>query len=309
MWRRPLHELRLQREPILGTLLTAYASGRQSAVPHAEARLLAEIARLESVFSAYDASSELRRWQAPGSSFVPGLDLVVMLEEARRWQVLTGGIFNPAVGVLTARWKRAEAEQVVPPSDELLEIAHQIARPAYDVVDGQLRQLGDCSMLNFNAFAKGRVVDLAARKVFDDLKLTTLLVNIGGDLVHLGDKGALVAIEDPHRPFDNSEPLTSFELSNGGFATSGSARRGFTIDGTWFSHVIDPRSGQPVERIASASVMAANAATADVLATVAGVLEPEVALPFVEEHHAVGLVITNDGRQHRSARWRDGRSP
>jgi FAD:protein FMN transferase len=309
MWRRPLHELRLQREPILGTLLTVYAAGsRRSALVQAEERLLAEIARLENIFSAYNVESELCRWQKPESMFVPGHELVALLEQARAWQLRTGGIFNPAVGVITSRWKRAEAEQFVPSSDELLDLAAQIAEPAYEVVDGKLRKVGDCSALNFNAFAKGHVVDLAAHNVFNELSLQTLLVNIGGDLVHFGDKGALVAIEDPNRPIDNGAPLASVELNNAGFATSGSARRGFTIGGQWFSHVIDPRSGRPVGRIASASVKASDAATADVLATMASVVEPEVGLAFVEEHGAVGLVVTDDGRQYRSARWRDDRS-
>jgi FAD:protein FMN transferase len=305
MWKRRLHELRLQREPILGTLLTVYAAAKESALAHTESVLLGEIARLETIFSAYNPDSELRRWQKTGSSFAPGRELIAMLEEARVWQVRTGGIFNPAVGVLTARWKRAAVEQVEPSSDELFDLANQIAEPTYDVVGEALHKVGDCSSLNFNAFAKGRVVDLAARKSFYELELTTLLVNIGGDLVHLGDKGALVEIEDPHRPFDNTEPLASTELRNAGFATSGSARRGFTIGGQWFSHVIDPRSGQPVDRVASASVKAVDAATADVLATMASVEDPTVALPFVEAHAAVGFVVTNDRRQHRSAGWLD----
>jgi FAD:protein FMN transferase len=308
MRKRRLHELRLQREPILGTMLTVHAAANESALARTEELLLGEIARLEAIFSAFKAESELRRWQVSGSSFAPGHELVVMLDQARAWQVRTGGIFNPAVGVLTARWKRAEADQVVPTADELSQLAATIAEPAYELIDGELHKIGDCSSLNFNAFAKGHVVDLAARKVFDELRLATLLVNIGGDLVHLGDKGARVAIEDPHRPFDNIDPLTRTELSNGGFATSGSARRGFTIGGRWFSHVIDPRSGQPVDNVASASVKAADAATADVLATMASVEDPTVALPFVEAHDAVGFVVTSDRRQHRSAGWRDDNS-
>jgi FAD:protein FMN transferase len=137
--------------------------------------------------------------------------------------------------------------------------------------------------------------------------LTSVLVNIGGDLMHFGERGALVAIEDPHRPFDNVEPLLNVELHNGGFATSGSARRGFTINDTWFSHVIDPRSGHPVDRIASASVKARDAATADVLATVASVIDSAESLAFIEEHGAVGFVIGADRRQHRSAGWIDDR--
>jgi FAD:protein FMN transferase len=158
--------------------------------------------------------------------------------------------------------------------------------------------------LNFNAFAKGHIVDVIAASIVQNLAVPTVLLNIGGDLVHVGDRGASVGIEDPQRPFDNTAPLMSIELRNAGFATSGSARRGFTINDQWFSHVIDPRSGQPVDTIASASVMATDAASADAIATVLSVVDPAEGVAFVDEiANAAGLLVTSSGQQHHSTRW------
>jgi FAD:protein FMN transferase len=306
MWKRSPHERRIRREPVLGTVLELYASGTDTpALVEAENMLMREIDRLEAIFSVYLPDSELRRWQQADGDVSLSSDLVGLLRAAGHWHERTGGIFNPSVGVLTNRWKQAEAEQAVPSPDELLHIAVGIAESPYEVVDCTVRKVGDCRNLNFNAFAKGLVVDRAAQLVFERVAPTTLLVNIGGDLVHVGEKGALVAVEDPHRPYDNAQPIVRMTLRNAGFATSGSARRGFTIGGSWFSHVIDPRSGQPVADIASASVLAKDAATADVLATVASVVAPEESLPFIEQHHACGFVIMHDRSQHRSERWTD----
>ena len=52
-----------------------------------------------------------------------------------------------------------------------------------------------------------------------------------------------------------------------GLATSGGYRRGFRIGDARHSHLIDPRTARPVERVVSASVVAPSAAVADVLAT------------------------------------------
>ena len=66
----------------------------------------------------------------------------------------------------------------------------------------------------------------------------------------------------------------TIELRDAGMATSGRARRGYRIGGRWYSHVIDPRTGRTVDDVASVTVVASSAATADVLATLLGVLHP-----------------------------------
>ena len=141
--------------------------------------------------------------------------------------------------------------------------------------------LGDCTALNFNALAKGLIVELACQHVAGEVEVDELLVNIGGDLRHVGGPGVVVAIEDPARPYDNAEPLARVRVTGAGLATSGSSRRGVHIGDRWFSHVIDPRTARPVEHVRSASVIAADAATADVVATVLSVLEPAEGLSFV----------------------------
>jgi FAD:protein FMN transferase len=309
MWlRRPSRtqrELHLRREPVLGTALTLYAAARRQGVLDAvEGHLLAEIDRLEAIFSVFRPNSELRRWQATDGDCVVSGELAALLASALQWQQRSNGIFNPAVGVLTARWKQAEADETVPLADELATLAESIACPSYEIVNGQPHKTGDCALLNFNAFAKGHIVDLAAASLVQKFPVTTVLLNIGGDLVHIGERGAAVAIEDPLRPFDNAEPLMSIELRNAGFATSGSARRGFTVGGTWFSHVIDPHNGYPVDAIASASVLAGTAATADAIATVLSVVGPAEGMAFIDGiDDTAGLVVTRTGEQHRSARW------
>ena len=80
----------------------------------------------------------------------------------------------------------------------------------------------------------------------------------------------------------NAPPLTKVAIAGQGLATSGSARRGFRIDGRWYSHVIDPRDGWPVDRVASATVIAPDAATADVVATLLSVLPPVDGLALIE---------------------------
>ena len=74
--------------------------------------------------------------------------------------------------------------------------------------------------------------------------------------------------------------------------------------------MIDPRSGRPADQIAGVTVVAPDAATADVLATAAAVGTPEDALNLladVEDVH--GLIVADDGTVTRSTGWQAGMTP
>ncbi len=293
--------LRSHREPILGTILTTRITAANERIANrVELVLLAQIVRLESIFSVYDPLSELNRWKR-GERTVPGPELRALLADALRWQIMSGGVFNPATGVMTERWKKAESEQHLPDSDELAGLADDIRQAPFRP-DGT--HVGDCRSLSFNAFAKGRVVDIATALALTD-GATDMLVNIGGDLVHLGQKQVLVAVEDPRKDYDNAPPLAMVELGVRGMATSGSARRGYRINGTWYSHVIDPRTGWPVDHVSSASVVAHDAATADALATVLGVLLPDEGLAWLDEHQlgTPACVVPPTGEIRTNVAW------
>ena len=288
-----------QHEPVLGTTLQIRSRTRSPQSAHAlEQRLLDEIDRLAMVFSVFEPTSELSRWRADDNDSQPGPELIHLLDTALHWQAVGGGAFNPAVGVLTAHWKRAEADNVMPSNEELAELAHSIGTLRYRIDRGIVSKTGDCRQLNFNALAKGLVIDLVTAHAFETEQPESLTVNIGGDLVHRGTGEVLVDIEDPLRAYDNGTALARVAITNAGLATSGSARRGFRINGTWFSHVIDPTTGWPVDHVASASVIAPSAATADVVATLLSVLTPDAGRAMADSLTAsmrvgIGCCIVN----------------
>ena len=83
-----------------------------------------------------------------------------------------------------------------------------------------------------------------------------LLLNVGGDLRVRGQTGRTIGIAAPWADSESSEPDRFIEVENRSVATSGKSRRGFQIDGKWYSHVFDPRSARPVERVIGATVVA-----------------------------------------------------
>lgn len=293
-------------EPLLGTRVIIQLDGvDDDTAARAEVAMVAEIERLERVFSVFDRSSELCRWRR-GELAGDRLDagLVHVLALAAEYFVRSGGAFSPVVGELMARWRQAERTGVVPTAEERRGAV--VATLPYRVQDGAVVTLDDCGAVDLNAIAKGHIVDAAVAVGRRSLPAgSSVLINAGGDLLHRGGHPVLVGIEDPRTPYDNAAPLAVVELADQALATSGPSRRGFRVAGRWFGHVLDPGRGEPVETVRSASVIAPDALQADAVATVVGVLDTEEAMAFAAELDGVGVFLLRaDGEVADNAVWR-----
>ncbi len=271
-----------QVEPLLGTRAEVDVAAEDPAVVRsAEQAIVDEVARLERVFSVFDEDSSLMVLRRTGVTDVDELRAVVDL--AGRWRERTDGLFHPAMHPLVDLWDRAEVAGVVPSPDAL-----DRAVAAMDCAGVEA--------LDLNAIAKGWIAERAMTEVLSSVpEASAAWVSLGGDVVHRGVGSIAVGIEDPRRPYDNVAPLATIEVSNQALATSGGARRWWTIDGRRYPKVLDPRSGRPVDRCASATVVAADAATADVLATVATVATTDETLALADDAGAICLLVHHDG--------------
>lgn len=104
-----------------------------------------------------------------------------------------------------------------------------------------------------------------------------------------------VAITSPFSSADNAPALAQIRIRNQGVATSGHTQRG--------PHLFDPRRAQPVQGVAQATVVAGDAATADVLATVFCVLEPQESLRLAEQLGVAGLIVSRSGALHSNPQF------
>ena len=268
-----------------------------------EDELILTIERYEQIFSAFEPTSELNQW-IRGESPRHSPEFVEAMRLARYWQERSGSRFNPLVGRLSNLWIQATERGEPPDSAALARMAESIATPRFEIDEDRVTRLSDCDGFNLNALAKGFIVDRAATEVSQRFSLTDLVVNAGGDLRHVGLHTHLVAIANPRRAYDNEPPLCEVNATNRAVATSGQNRRGQRIGSQWFGHVIDPRTGWPVEGLASVSVIGSDGATADVWATILSCMDPVEAVALTESAADLGcLVVTDDGQMFSDAQW------
>lgn len=298
-------DYRFHHQPLLGTFVevrvpSAVDARAAEAIDQA---VTAEMMRLQGVFSAFDPQSELERWKR-GEVSEPSEEFSAAMRMALDWQRSSGGRFNTAAGVVTQLWKHAEAAGSAPSEEARRAASSSIALPRFAIDDhGRPSRGDDCTGINLNAFVKGWIVDRACEAARVAAPDADALVNAGGDLRHVGDAPIRIGIENPLRPYDNEPPVSIVRLCDAGLATSGRARRGFRINNVWYSHVVDPRSGNTVDHHASISVIAPDAATADVLATVAGLMPTDEALSYTQSLGCACFLIDPDGSMHANSAW------
>jgi thiamine biosynthesis lipoprotein len=107
-------------------------------------------------------------------------------------------------------------------------------------------------------------------------------------------------------PLRSGHRLGGLRLRDAALGTSGSGKQYFHHRGKRLGHVLDPRSGFPVDHFLSLSVRTARAAEADALATGLFVAGPEALARFAQAHPEVAVVIAQRGSRAGEAavsRW------
>ena len=295
-------------EQIVGTALELQvATTSETHARKVEKLALAEINRLDAILSTYRPDSQFSKWLASqGTPERVAPEIVTVLRRFDHWREQTRGALNPAVGALERVWQHAEQCGSLPGVDELSAACHTLRGPHWRILPGQdrIEHLTTCP-LTLNALAKGFVLDRVCEVVATSgLSVEGFLVNLGGDLRVQGRLDARVAIADPRQDADNGIPLRRIVVRDRSVATSGNYRRGYEIAGRHYSHILDPATGQPVDHVLSATIVANDAMDADALATALSILAPDQGLALVEQlPEAACLLVLADGSQRTSSRW------
>jgi thiamine biosynthesis lipoprotein len=286
-------------ENVMGTSLElrVKADDREAA-RRAEAFVLGEIDRLSMILGGYDASTEFVRWQAnAGAPVRVSTELFEVLEACDLWMAKSGGAFDPRVEAFTRLWARGAKLDRRPSDSDLAAARGLLNQRAWrlDPIAQTALRVSPCPV-SLNGIAKGYIVERACDRAITLVHgIRGLMLNVGGDLRTRGQIECPIGIADPMADSESSEPLVFIEAVDRSVATSGRSQRGFRIGGQWYSHVIDPRSGQPVSRVLSATVVAAEGAAADALAKVCNVLEPAESLRLLSRIENVECLIVLDG--------------
>jgi thiamine biosynthesis lipoprotein len=146
--------------------------------------------------------------------------------------------------------------------------------------------------LNFGSIGKGCALDHMTA-LLRGRGVPQALVSAGGSSLRaFGDDGFAVDVRSPRA----AGPLLRLTLSEAALGTSGAGEQFFEAEGRRYGHVLDPRTGWPAEGVLSASVAAADAATADALSTALLVGGVELAERYCDAHpDTLAVIVLESG--------------
>jgi len=243
---------------LMGTLVTVSVAG-STAPAEACHEVLHEIARLEDLTSFHKPSPLNDINDAAGDAPVSvAPELVRIIEHSVTLAKQTNGAFDPTIGAISRLWNFSGPGEPRVPSREKIE-------QALSAVGWQYVQLDETTNTVFLP-RKGMALDLGgmvkacaldrARKILKGRRIESALVDIGGDILALGEKTQgkkwRIGVKDPLRP---SSVRGVIELSDQCILTSGDYERFLVENGRRYHHILDPKTGYPAEGVRSVTLV------------------------------------------------------
>jgi len=253
-------------------------------------RLARRLTTINATMSNYDSTAELARLNAARSTdWLPvSAELLEVLAAAQDLSRETDGAFDVTIGSLINAWGFGPRGPR-PTLPDAAEITAALASGGWRKLELRanppaLRKADPGLEIDLSAIVPGYAADRLAQAL-DELGVPAYLVDVGGEIRARGRRpdGApwRVAVEQPS--IDRSGLQWIVDLDGQAIATSGDYRNFIEQGGQRYPHIIDPRTGRPVQHgLASVTVIADSAMTADALATTLLVLGPEAGAAFAE---------------------------
>ena len=274
----------------MGTFYTIkFISSKKHSLPLWKARVDQRLKDINKRLSMYDPESELSLFnlQKTGTKIKVSSDLYANLLTAKKLYELTDGSWDGTIKPLVDLWGFGTKKRITK-IPEAGKIALALSKTGFQhiVINEQQRVVKTGNItLDLGSIAKGYGVDALAR-LFTSSGIHDVLVEIGGELAGFGTnkkgKPWSVGISKPDKQFSNQKLYKIVQLNNNAIATSGNYRNFFEISKKIYSHIIDPKTGFPVDnKIASVSVISKNCTFADGLATALMVMDLQKALDLV----------------------------
>ncbi|MES2019100.1 MAG: FAD:protein FMN transferase [Pseudomonadota bacterium] len=245
---------------VFGTVVeVSIYGGTPEQAGDASRAVLSEFDRLHHKFHAWQPSmlTALNDAIARGEPFEADAEMVGLLQSATQLANRSGNLFNPAIGHLIRLWgfQSSTFEQHDPPAAEIARwVAANPRLSDLRYAGNTISSTNRAVMIDLGGYAKGYALDRAAL-ILRAARVKAALVNVGGNVLAIGQPGSrpwMVGIQNPR----GDGTLASIALhDNEAMGTSGDYQRYFVKDGKRHPHIIDPRSGNTVDLVASVTII------------------------------------------------------
>lgn len=244
---------------VFGTLVEITIYDSEDAAPAAQA-VIDDLRHLESLLHAFKNSqlSTLNQHITEGKTEIPvSSELAQFLQSAQEDSLPISNWFNPAIGKLIALWGFHKDDYPAEIPNQQAINALLKANPKmndFTIKNNIIYVHNHTLAIDLGGYAKGIALDRAAA-ILKKLNIHNALINIGGNVLALGQKGErhwTVGIRDPK---ENRAFAVASLYDGEAIGTSGDYQRFFVANGQSYHHIIDPKTGYPAKMVKAVTII------------------------------------------------------
>jgi thiamine biosynthesis lipoprotein len=221
-----------------------------------------------------------------------------IIARAHEFSELSGGLFDISIGAVTCLWDFSEG--IIPEPGELAAALEHIDYRNIEVKGNTVTLADSQAKLDLGGIAKGYIADDVVA-LLKEGGCQSANINLGGNVYVLGSKpdGSPwnVGVQDPFE--SRGAIIGSVPLSDQSVSTSGPYERGFEADGVFYHHILDPRTGYPVQTdLASTTIISTSSTTGDALSTTTFLMGANAALELIDSDAQAslkGIFVDSEG--------------
>ncbi len=267
---------------------------------------VSEIKRIEKIISSWDEESEISQVNkyAGIRPVKVSVELFKLIDRANQISEITSGAFDITFAGMDDIWKFDGSMKYRPNQEQLRKSVAKVGYRKIVLNEEQhtvfLKLKG--MKIGLGAIGKGYAAD-KAKALLVEKQVRGGVINAGGDLTTWGTKATgekwLIGIANPHGKDKIFSWLPVLESS---VATSESYDKYITFDGKKYSHILDPRTGNPTSGISSVSVFSKTAELSDALATAIFVLGVDSGMALINQLQGTeAIIVDSSNTMHKSS--------
>ena len=271
----------------MDTVISATVSGIDSEKCTEE--IEACVSGLDGILSRHSESSEISRINREKNNISISEKLggyfTALLDVCKK----SDGAFDITLGAVSDLWSFGKNAKV--PDEAALQ--KTLSESGYEniTLSGNTLTLSS-GKIDFGAVGKGIALD-EIRTILDGKKINNATVSVGGSVLIYGKETVKVGIRDPYGNAGRS--IATLPLSDICVSTSGSYERRFEENGKSYHHIIDPKTGYPVENgLISVTVISESGLVSDALSTACFVLGIEKGIELAKTYGCEAVFITEN---------------
>ncbi len=293
---RSYRDTRLDQN-LLDTVVTISAKSKSKNVGAQIDSVFAYMRDLEAKFNDYDPNSWVSRVNAAQGRTMPmDSDAYQLLCLADSLHAMTDGLFDISVKPLYELWGfdllGTESDSLLHQPPDSLVIQETLKKVGFQRIDYDEKQitLPPGMQITFGALAKGYVLD-KAREYMASGRFISGQIDCTSSMTFFGQPLAQIVSVIHPRADQQNPTIGSFKIQNGSLSTSGDYQLYFDHEGSRYHHILNAKTGYPVENVFSVTVIHPSAAWADGLSTALFLLPPETAIAKLKDIPQSNAVI------------------